>query len=163
MRTRPSRSVYIPLAMMAFLVLGGTGAGQPEKPSGSQPTQPAQPGGSRPEREAGSVESAMKEMNRAAKLLKVQVGDPAKKDANLQQIWRMQKSALQAKTLEPKWSQENKDKWLPGFRKDQIQLMRLLLTLEEEVMDDKTDQAKKTFQNVLDLRDKKHEEFGVKD
>src|ERR1051326_828845 len=105
----------------------------------------------------------MKAINRAARALKEQVGDASKKDENLKLIWAMQKNALQAKTLEPERIEGDKSKWLPDFRKDQNKLMRMLLDLEEQVADGKSDDAAKTFQKVMQYKDSEHEKFKVKD
>ncbi len=113
---------------------------------------------------AQTVEQCMKAMNRAARMLRDQIGDASKKDDNLKLIWTMQKNALQAKTLEPEHiAQADKAKLLPEYRKDQNDLLRLLLKLEDEVSAGKTDEAGKTFETIAATRDREHEKFKVKD
>ncbi len=167
MKNRLLRSGLLPMVALGSLALVGAGMGQPPaQPQEGQPPrrspQPGQRGG-----EGGgaqTVEQCMKAMNRAARMLRDQIGDASKKDDNLKLIWTMQKNALQAKTLEPEHiAQADKAKLLPEYRKDQNDLLRLLLKLEDEVSAGKTDEAGKTFETIAATRDREHEKFKVKD
>jgi hypothetical protein len=166
MQSRFIRSGLIPLVALTSLAMVGATLAQPER--GNQPPRRSpEPGrgGDRPRGETGqSVEQCMKMINGAARRLKDQVGDASKKDDNLKLIWSMQKNALQAKTLEPEHLGDgDKAKLLAEFRKDQNELMRMMLKLEDEVAAGKTEDASKTFGSIVQLRDSEHKKFKVKD
>jgi hypothetical protein len=106
----------------------------------------------------------MKMMNGAARRLKDQISDASKKDDNLRLVWSMQKNALQAKTLEPEHLGDgDRVKQLAEYRKDQNELMRSLLKLEDEIAAGKTTEAAATFGSIAQLRDSEHKKFKVKD
>jgi hypothetical protein len=165
MHSRLIRSGLLPLAALGSLALVGAGLAQPQRPGDGQPPRRSPQPEGRPRAEIGqSVEQCMKAVNRAAKALKDQIADASKKDDNLKLIWTMQKNALQAKTLEPEHLGDgDRAKQLIEFRKDQNELMRSLLKLEDEVAAGKGAEASTTFAAILKFRDGEHEKFKVKD
>ena len=167
MHSRFIRSGLLPLVALGSLALVGASLAQPERPRDGQPPRrsPQPDGQGRGRGEAGqSVEQCMKAMNGAAKRLKDHVADASKKDDNLKLIWSMQKNALQAKTLEPDHLGDgDKSKHLAEYRKDQNELMRSLLKLEDEVAAGKGEDASRTFAAIIEFRDREHKKFGVKD
>lgn len=179
--TRPiaTLAVLATLSALAIAQPGAPGAGGERKQDGQrQPAGPGGPGGERgrsgergPGGERGpSVEGAMKGMNRALKALKGQIADASKKDENLQLINDMQRGCIAAKGAKfelPKDSKPASPDELAAiakkFRAEMISLARQLLALEEDIIDGKTDQAKLKLDAIVELRDKEHKEFGVKD
>jgi hypothetical protein len=163
MLTRSMRTGLVCLISIGSLAVAAAALAQ----AGSQPPADAP----RPARQPvtrgqgpQNVEQAMRGMNRAARELKDQIGDASKKDANLALIWAMERGAVQAKSLEPEHLPAgDKAQLVNDFRKGQIELLKLMLTMEGQVMDGKTEDAAKTFAAIVELRDKAHEKFGVKE
>lgn len=156
---------------------------QPAKPNDPPPPPPPTgPGGEkRPDRGPGgergpggpgdgSIEGAMKGMNRAVKQLQGQIGDVKKKDENLRLMGSVERNCIAAKdlALPPEMLETAKDdaekaKLADSYRKHLIILMRKLLDLELFVIDGKTDAANAKLLEIVKYRDATHEEFGIKD
>lgn len=150
-------------------------------PKTDQPTSPAPgSGGERPSRGPGgaggregrgvtdaqvlpgSIRQAMTQMERALSKLKTQAADAAKKDENLKLVSDMQRACLGAKQITPgrRGQTPDADK-IAIYRRQLIATMQQLLTLETQLMDGKTDDAKKTVDGIADLRDESHGMLGV--
>jgi soluble cytochrome b562 len=81
----------------------------------------------------------------------------------LDTIWEIERLALHAKSLTPEHlkggaTPEN----LTGFRKAQIELMKLLLQEESSILDHKTDEARKTLDAIDELRQSSHRKYKGK-
>ncbi len=134
---------------------GGTGGGQPPA---RQPGGPGGPGG----RGEMNLEGAMKGMGRALKGLEGGIGSASAKDDNLKMIGEMQRFAVAAKGMQPpmkKVKAEEQAAFVEKFRKAQIELVRMLLDLETQVIDGKNDDAKATLAKVIKHRDASHDIF----
>lgn len=165
MPTRAHRSGFVALAALSVVAIAGLSVAQPERPPAGR--QPPQEGG--PRRGGGgqvgqSIEQCMKAMNRAFRALRGQIEDGSKKDENLGHIWTMQRNVVQAKSLPmEKVPDAEREALTADFRKGQIELMRMLLTLETQVMDGKTEEAARTLTAIHDLEEREHKKFGVRD
>ena len=138
------------------------GGGGDDRPQRGQ--QPGGPGGGR----AASVEGAMRQMNRAYRALKAQIGDASKTDENLRLAGQMQMAAALAKNanlsedaLKNFKTDAEKTAAREKFRRTLIQAMRLMLDMEEQIMAGDTASAKATLEKVHDLEEEGHEMFGV--
>jgi hypothetical protein len=169
------------VAVTSVLILAAAGiALQPERGGGGGDGQPqgqpagGQPGGERGGQPAGggrgqaSVEGGMRGMNRALRQLSAQIGDATKKDENLRLINEMQRgcvtakgAALTEKFLEGK-DDAAKKKLAVEFRSELIKLLRLMLDIETDLAEGKTDAAKAKMAELEKLRDHGHEEMGMK-
>lgn len=117
-----------------------------------------------------NVEASMKEMARALRTLRQQVGDAAKKDDNLRLIGVMQEACVACKNapVPPKVLKEAKDdaakaKVAETYRRNLLGVLRTLADTEEAILDGKADQAKAHVDELLDKRKKGHEAMGVED
>ncbi|HEX2837187.1 MAG TPA: cytochrome b562 [Phycisphaerales bacterium] len=115
-----------------------------------------------------SVEGGMKGMNRALRTLKGQITDASKREDNLLLINQMQVACVSAKggkldeVLKDLKPEEAAAK-AKEFRADMISLMRTLLEVEENILNEKFDEAQKALDKAQAARDHGHKEFGVKD
>lgn len=167
MSTRAFRSGLITLAALSVVTLAGLSVAQPERSQPPAGRQPPQDGG--PRRGGGgqggqSIEQCMKAMNRAFRALRGQIEDGSKKDENLGHIWTMQRNVVQAKSLPmEKVPDAEREALTTDFRKGQIELMRMLLNLEVQVMEGKTEEAARTLAAIHELEEREHKKFGVRD
>ncbi len=153
-------------------------ASDPAKPVPPAPGQPGQPGerpprgpggGGREGREGGpgagrefnSVESAMKGMRAGMRMLKDTVGKPEKKEEALAAVTLLEKACLAAKTFKPEKLKAGAN--IDDYRRAQIQLMGMLLELETDIIDGKSEQAKEVAAKLLKFRDDSHAKFGEGD
>lgn len=110
----------------------------------------------------GSIRQAMTQMERALQKLKKQAGDATKKDENLKLVADMQRAALGAKQTTPGRRNQTPDPdKIAIYRRQLIATMQQLLTLETQIMDGKTEDAKKTVDAIANLRDESHGMLGV--
>jgi hypothetical protein len=105
-------------------------------------------------------------MNRNLRTLRKQVTDPTKKDDNLQLVSEMERGCLGAKALIPPGvtarikDEARKAEVVATYRKQLVQMMQKLLTLESDLLDGKADDAQKDLDAVIQLRDASHELMG---
>lgn len=154
---------------------GTAPAGQPQStpPPGGRPPEGRGPGEGRGEGRRGelpSVDSAMKGMNRALKQLSGQITDAAKKDENLRLVNDMQRNCVIAKSqpapadvLKKAKDDPARAKLPEAFRKNLIAAVRLLLDIEQDIADGKTDSAKNRLTELAKARDAAHETMGIED
>ena len=128
------------------------------------------PGGREGARAVISVEASMKIMGRALRTLKSQAGDAAKRDENLRLVNDMQRGCVTAKgspvpedLLKKAATEPDKTKIKETYRKGLLDLLRKLVDLEESIADGKGDAANKLVEEVIKMRDKMHEDMGVKE
>jgi hypothetical protein len=117
-----------------------------------------------------NVEASMKEMARALRALRQQVGDAAKKDDNLRLIGVMQEACVAcknapvpAKVLKEAKDDAAKAKITETYRRNLLGVLRTLADAEEAILDGKADQAKAHVEDLIDKRKKGHETMGVDD
>jgi hypothetical protein len=149
---------------------GGPGPG-PGAPAGRDAVPPREgaPRGGRGQPGApANLEASMKAMNRSVKALKGLVSDPAKKDEALKTVSEAQRAcaACKAAPLPPKFTEkapdaEAKAKVEAEFRGDLRKNLRMLLDLEDAIVDGKADEAKAILAKIEELRDHAHEEMVV--
>lgn len=177
MKTRLTVSILAAVMMMAAPTLaqpagdkpanqptrdGQPQPGQPGGPGGGRGGQPGGPGGGRGEGRGGggSVKGSMGALRDGLKALKENIGAADKKDQNLAAITQMQRAAVNAKNAKPNnLKGDDQAKAQDGFRRAQIQLLSMLIELETQVMDGKTDAAKATVKKIEDFEDKAHDQF----
>jgi len=143
----------------------------PEAPAPGQPgTQRRGPGGpGGPNAAPANLEGAMKLLNGNLKRLKGQIADSTKKDDNLKLINEAQRGAVIAKgmdTTEAFAKQPDaakRAKMNADYRPHMIQLVEHLLTLEKQIIADKTEDASKTLDLLKAYRTENHTAFGVED
>ncbi len=151
---------------------GGKPDQKPEQKQ-EQRQEGQRPGGQGGGRQGGpgmtaSVEGGMKGMNRALRTLKGQITDASKREDNLLLINQMQVACVSAKggkldeVLKDLKPEEAAAK-AKEFRADLISLMRTLLEVEENILNEKFDDAQKALDKAQAARDHGHKEFGVKD
>lgn len=162
-----TRRSHLALALIAGAATAAVVFAQPpaERPPTSPDPSRAQPGGPRaPQGDPRNVEGAMKLVNRSLRTLNRQIDDTSKKAENLKLIGDAQRGAILAKGMEPEKSpKEGRDEYLKKFRLGQIELVRMLLELETDVLNDKSADAKALMAKLATFRDKEHKEFDVKD
>jgi len=147
MPTASTRHFRIAAPIIAVTVIGiaGIGLAQPDRRGGGP-----------------SLEQSMKEMNRAAQSLQTSISDASKKEENLKLIWAMERAEIQAKATTPRKLPGDKDKMLAEYRKAQIELLKLIVKLESETLDGKTNEASQTLAAIMQAKTAGHEKFGVK-
>jgi len=174
MRSNASRLLALGLigAVVGFGGLTSASGLQPpgREPRGEQPRErgnrpPIQPG----DRQAPNVEGAMKVIDRSMKNLKAQLDDPSMKQDNLRQVGEAQRGAVTAKLARPGKqldklkNDSERAKMEVQFRRGLIDLTRKLLDLEQAIIDDKTDDAKRLMAEIVKMRDDAHKAMGVDD
>ncbi len=177
------RPVTLGLALVALLGMlaldvtlaqnppGGSGQGGGEPPRVRRARPEGQDGPARGEGgQRGSVEGAMKGMNRAMKQLHASIADASKKDENLRLVNDMQRNCVVAKGLPvPDDVFKNapddaaKAKTREAIRRDLISVLRKLIEVEQSLLDGKTDAAKSTLDEVQKMREDAHKRLGIKD
>lgn len=140
---------------------------QPERPRREGPGGPGGPGGAG---RAQSVKGAMSGINRGLRQLRNQVTDASKKDDNLRIIGDMQRACLGAKEMQPprellKDAKDDAAKAKVGetYRAELIKAMRVLLDLEQDVLDGKSDAAKARLADLIKARDDGHKAVGAEE
>jgi soluble cytochrome b562 len=177
-RTQPSRVRGLAVVGTAFVLLAGSAmviaqpAGQPAgeapaQPEQRQPRPQGQPG-ERPQRGPGggggaardfnSVESGMKGLRQGMRQIRELVADPAKKEEALQLVGTMQRAAIAAKNSKPEHMKEGASP--DDYRREMIKLVTMLLELETNVLDGKTEEANALIAKLGEFRDSSHEKFG---
>lgn len=182
MSKRTSAALF---AATVMLVAGSSVlAFQPERPAGQpgqsgQPGEPGQPGqGARggrggPGGRGGNMQipvgQAMNIMNRSARQLGEQIGDAAKKEENLRLVNAMQMGCVAAKgqpvppeITEGLADEAAKSELAAEYHKELLKSLRLMIDLEQAIMDGKADEAKATLDAIVKLRDHAHDEMGMK-
>ena len=166
---RKSRAMIGVAALGVLVMAAGSLAFQPGTAPKGDPKSPApahQPGegGHR----GGSVESAMKQMNRARKQLAAQVADAAKADENIRLVNDMQRACATAKGLGVPQSIVDKAKDAAAksaaattFRTHLIAAMRTLLEIEEALIAANPGEAKAKLDVLETMIEKGHKALGV--
>jgi hypothetical protein len=137
--------------------------GQPAgQPGGGQPGERG-PGRGGPRGGGGgaefaNVEQAMKAINGGYRELKRNVADTTKKTSNLAAVAQMQRGSLFSKNNTPNHLKGG-EKSLEDYRRAQISLMRMLLDLETQILDGKTDDATKSLEAIHDFEESQHAKF----
>ncbi|MFN0132615.1 MAG: cytochrome b562 [Phycisphaerales bacterium] len=142
---------------------------QPPAQRGEQPRERGnrQPGERGGERGQQSVEGAMKVIDRSLKNLQGQLDDASKKDDNLRQVGEAQRAAVTAKLLRPgkqldKAKDEGERKKMEAqYRRGLMDVVRKLLDMEQAIVDDKADDAKRLLAEIVKMRDDAHKAMGV--
>ncbi len=175
MNTR-ARSVVM-MALVGVLGAGAVSIAQPpgdkggEKPQQGEAPRRGEGREGRPGGERGggvSVEGGMKMMNRAMKSLKAQITDASKTEENLQLLGEMQRGCVNAKAGKldkalKEFPEDQRAAKALEFRREMIELARVLLDAEEKVMDGKLDAAKAALEKAAMMQKKEHEEFKVEE
>ena len=117
-----------------------------------------------------SVGGGMNGMNRALRQLSRQIEDATKRDENLRLVNDMQRGCVGAKgaalpegVLKKAKDEAEKKKMSDEFRRELIKVMRLLLDIETDIADGKTEAAKTKLAELTKLRDHGHEEMGIEE
>lgn len=151
------RAPLAPLVLAVTACIALAAFAQPGQPAVESPAA-AEPRPSRPE--PRNVEAAMKGINRGLKALKPMLESPGAPEDALTRIWAIQKDALAAKSMEPVHLKGGKSpENLAAYRKGQIELIRMLLKLESEVLEAKHDDALATFAAIVAFKETAHEKF----
>lgn len=150
------------LGAAALMTLGMQEAGG-RRPEDPQQGERRRPGG---ERVGASVEIGMKMMNRAVGTLEGQISDPAKKEENLRLINEVQRGCVTAKgsNLEAALKEHNETVTpdMPvKLRATLIDLNRVLLDVESNLLNDQFDQAKANLEKATGIRDQAHKDFNI--
>ncbi|MBL8763672.1 MAG: hypothetical protein JNM07_05335 [Phycisphaerae bacterium] len=158
-------------AAFASALMSASVAAQPavkEPPRAERPAPP--PGGPRDGRpgregaEARGMEGAMNGLKRGLRDLKAALNDSNGTEAALTAVNQMQRACIAAKSARPeKLKGDDRVKALTAYRRSQMELMRLLMQAETEIMDGKTDAAKATVAKIEAHRDAAHDTFSVEE
>ena len=111
----------------------------------------------------------MKLMNGSLKRLKSQISDSTKKDDNLKLVNEAQRGAVIAKGMDTteafarQTDATKRAKMNTEFRPKMIELVEHLLTLEKQIIADKTEDANKTLDLLKTFRTENHAAYGVED
>ncbi len=138
-----------------------TPAKQPERqrPEGRGPGGPGGPGGAGGE--IRSLEGAMKILNGSLRRLGKQLGESDKKSENLNLVASAERAAIAAKGMKPENSPAGSGPdAIKAYQMAQITLARTLLDLEEQILNDKTEDAKKTMTKLGEIKDESHKKFA---
>lgn len=162
-----ARLSLLALAFVGTAASSFSYAQQPEAAPAKQPERsrgegrgPGGPGG-QGGGEIRSLESAMKILNGSLKRLSKQIDQADKKDDNLLLIASAQRGALAAKGMKPENIPAGSGPdALKGYHAAQITLSRMLLDLEEQVLNDKAEDAKKTIVKLNEFKDESHKKFA---
>lgn len=136
----------------------GTPNKQPERgrPEGRGPGGPGGPGG-----EIRSLEGAMKLLNGSLRRLSKQLGETDKKDENLNLVASAERAAIASKGMKPdNMPAGSGPDAIKAYHAAQITLTRMLLDLEEQVLNDKTEDAKKTMAKLNEFKEESHKKFA---
>jgi hypothetical protein len=143
-------------------------AGQPGA-RGPGERGPGERGRGRPAEGPVNVEAAMKGMARAMKQLAPQIADASKKDENLKLINDMQRACVAAKgapvpdgVLSRAKDDAERAKWATEYRKDLLASVRVMLDIEQDLLDGKGQDAKVKLDQIIKLRDGSHNLMGVR-
>lgn len=150
---------------------GGSGSestpNNPERRGGNN-----ERGGRRPAPTPGivNVEASMKSMGRTLRQLRDQADKADKKAENLKLIGQMQEDCIAAKNvgvpaklLKKAADDAAKAKLADTYRRDMLDLLKALLEFELSVMEDRHDDAKKSVDTLLQLRQMGHQDMGIDD
>jgi hypothetical protein len=186
---RPSaRFAAAALALAAFVAVGAAWQPAPSAPAqppatpstggDKAPAQPTPPGprgpGARGPGGQGArgpnVEAAMKGMDRAVKQLGKQITDASKKEENLRLVNDMERGCVMAKgapvpqdVLAKAKDDAEKAKWSAEYRKQLFSALRVMVDLEQDILDGKNDDAAKKLAQITKLREESHKILGVKE
>ncbi len=179
LKNLPAIFTLVGLAGAATLLAGNAPA-QPanDGPKPAAAPQPVDGGTRQPVRGPGgpggpgggnSVDGAMKQMNGALKALKESVDKTDQKEQNLMLVATMERACLTAKSAkptnlkgDPKGDPKDAAKTLEEYQRTQIKLMGMLLELETQVLDGKTDAAKESIKKLGEFEDSSHQTFQQK-
>ena len=170
----------IAIILAAFCAVGAARQTGPDQQDEARPREAGQRGPGRPGGPGGgrgpgagrpiSVEGAMKGMDRSLRQLHRQIGDASKKEDNLRLIKDMQRACVEAKGLSlPRKVERNarddaqKAAFAERYRKQLMTSLRVMLDIEQDIVDGKSDDAAKKLERIRKLRDDAHEELGVKE
>lgn len=136
---------------------------------GGQPGTGGPQQGERPRGERRiSVEATMKIMDRAMEPLNNQISDPAKREENLAHVNEMQRGCVLGKgltlpkeLLEKAGDEAAQRKIKQAYHTHMLSLLKKLISLEEALIDDKLDEAKKLLNEVAQERDRGHAAMGM--
>lgn len=131
---------------------------RPQRGPGGREGGPGGPGGGGAARDFNSVESGMKGLRQGMRQIRELVADPAKKEEALQMIGLMQRAAVAAKNSKPEHMKEGASP--DDYRREMIKLVTMLLELETNVLDGKTEEANALIGKLGEFRDSSHEKFG---
>lgn len=174
-----SRSIVVTTATL-LAAASAAWALQPERPREGRPAgqpverQPGERGPRRAEWGPGgpemSVEQAMKSMNRPLRQLRQQAGDASKKEENLRLINDMQRGCVLAKgqpvpqeLMETATDDAARGTMAARYRRQLMESLRLMLDVEQDILDGNGDAAKEKLERIAALRDESHREMGLKD
>lgn len=118
-------------------------------------------------RGAMSVEAAMKLMDRSYKAIARGIDDPAKDEATLKAVSNFQAGAASSKaqlphTIEEK-SGDEKAAAITEYRKLLLDLLKLAVQLEDELLAGKRAEAKATLDKIHALEEQGHKKFAHDD
>jgi soluble cytochrome b562 len=133
---------------------------------GREGTRPAP--ATRPAREGRgqdrvSLEHTMEAIGKTYDALRAQVKDKAKAESSLKLVGELQRLVLVAKANPPRGGHlpADKDKGLADYRTMMLNLMRELLSVEEQIAGGKLDDAADTLDAIKKMQEAGHQEFNV--
>lgn len=110
----------------------------------------------------------MKIMDRAMEPLNNQISDPAKREENLVHVNEMQRGcvigkglSLPKELLEKAGDEAAQKKIKQAYHAHMLALLKKLISLEEALIDEKLDEAKKLLNEVAQERDRGHAAMGM--
>lgn len=142
----------------------------PQPPSTDQPVRQPGRGGPGARGENPGVGPTMKSMNRALRSLRDQIADNSKKDENLRFINDIQRGCVISKgqpvpadILRNAPDDAGRAKFADTYRRSLMASLRILLDIEQDIIDGKGDAAKSHLDALVKLRDDVHDQLGVKE
>jgi soluble cytochrome b562 len=122
-------------------------------------------GQTKPAAAVAGIEAVMEDLEGALEVLSRQVKDPAKRDANLALLSRMQHDVLMCKQQTPeavrKLEGEAKTKLLHTYRSMMIKLLRQLLLAEEHLIAGNHEEAARAVEELEKIEEAGHKALGV--
>lgn len=108
---------------------------------------------------------SMSAINKNLRTLKRQIADPAKKEANLELVKKINETVVEACKHEPAKTKDQADKaaYLAKYKEQMDALGKSFSELETAIKEDKQDDAKKILAKLSDQKEKGHKDFGVDD
>jgi hypothetical protein len=150
------------LSVAALLLACGLGA--KNVLAGSSVAQETQDVGVQDAHDAETqLAGAMEELEDALRSLRKSLRDEAQSPASLESVLIIQNAVSRAKVEEPVMAAtlpaEERPAFVLAFRKELIGMSRLLLDLEELILDNKLEEAGELLKKIRDLEDNGHERF----
>ncbi|HEX8312351.1 MAG TPA: cytochrome b562 [Chthoniobacteraceae bacterium] len=116
------------------------------------------------EKEDTPLSKEMAQMNKSLRLLKRQVADPTKKEANLELLAKIRKNTKASHDYEPAKGKDvpagEKTAYMEKYKQQLTELDKTFEQLETALKADNQDEAKKIFEKLTEQKEQGHKDFA---